>query len=114
MLLDDDVRDAVLAFRREREWEQFHSPQNLAVAIAVEAGELLEHFQWMTPGETRPTHDARGAVELEVADLVILLSYLAHDLGLDVNAAVRRKLALNATRYPVEKARGNAVKYDRL
>lgn len=113
-MLDDAVRDAVLAFRRERAWEQFHSPQNLAVAIAVEAGELLEHFQWMRPGEARPTDDARGAVELEVADLAILLSYLAHDLGLDVNAAVRRKLALNATRYPVEKARGNAVKYDRL
>lgn len=113
-MLDDEVREAVLAFRRERDWEQFHSPLTLSVAIAVEAGELLEHFQWMTPGEVRPTDDARPDVELEIADLAILLSYLAHDLGIDVNAAVRRKLVLNAERYPVHKARGTAVKYDKL
>ena len=113
-VLDPRTLEAALAFRRERDWEQFHSPRNLAIAIAVEAGELLEHFQWMRDGEARPTSDAREALELEMADVAILLSYLAADLGVDLDASVRRKLALNAARYPVEKARGSALKYDRL
>lgn len=113
-MLSNTLRDALIKFRHERDWQQFHSPQNLAVAIAVEAGELLEHFQWMKAGEERPRAEGRDEVGLELADLVILLTYLAHDLNLDLEAAVRRKLALNAERYPVEKARGSSVKYDKL
>lgn len=113
-MLPDDTMRAILAFREERAWQQFHSPQNLAVAISVEAAELLEHFQWMTPGETRPLPKTRSALEQEVADLVILLSYLTHDLGIDVNHAVLAKLRLNAERYPVDRAKGSAAKYDAL
>lgn len=113
-MLPDDTMQAILDFRAAREWQQFHSPQNLAVAISVEAGELLEHFQWMTTGEARPSPTARAALEHEVADLVILLSYMAHDLGIDVNQAVREKLRVNAERYPVDRSRGNATKYNAL
>ncbi|MCC7052484.1 MAG: nucleotide pyrophosphohydrolase [Gemmatimonadaceae bacterium] len=113
-VLSPETLQALLHFRRERDWEQFHSPRNLAIAIAVEAGELLEQFQWMKDGESRPTAAQRDALELEMADVAILLSYLAADLDVDLDAAVRRKLAVNAGRYPVAKARGSAVKYDAL
>lgn len=113
-MLSDDTLRAILAFREEREWRQFHSPQNLAIALAVEAGELLEQFQWMVSGDVRPTAEARANVEQEVADLVILLSYLTHDLGIDMNRVVAEKLRINAARYPVERAKGSAKKYDAL
>jgi dCTP diphosphatase len=113
-LLPADLLTRLLAFRTEREWEQFHTPQNLAIALSVEASELLECFQWMKQGETRPTEATRDALELEVADLIILLSYFCHDLGIDVQAAVERKLAINEMRYSVEKSKGNATKYDQF
>ena len=113
-MLDPAIHQRLLEFRSSRKWEQFHTPQNLAVALSVEAAELLEHFQWMSPGDHRPSAAARDAVELEIADLAILLSYLSHDLGIDVSAAVERKLTINAIRYPVEKSRGTATKYDKL
>ncbi len=113
-LLPPELFARLLAFRAAREWEQFHTPQNLAIALSVEASELLEHFQWMKHGDTRPTDALRSSLELEVADVVILLSYFCHDLGIDVQAAVERKLAVNETRYSVEKSKGNATKYDQF
>lgn len=114
VLLNEKTLRAALRFREERDWQQFHSPLNLAIAIAVEAGELLEQFQWSLPGEQRPNAEQRVAIEEEVADIAILLSYLTNDLGIDIDVVVQAKLALNARRYPVDKSRGNAVKYDRL
>ena len=113
-MLNVDVMAAVLDFRQARNWEQFHKPKELAAAIAVEASELLEVFQWKSHEEvTRLLESpARERVEDEIADVVILLSYLCHDLGLDVNAAVRSKLKKNGAKYPVEKSYGNAKKYD--
>jgi NTP pyrophosphatase (non-canonical NTP hydrolase) len=113
-VLSPSTLEAALAFRRERDWEQFHSPRNLAIGIAVESAELLEHFQWMKQDEFRPVAAQRDALEMEIADVAILLSYLVSDLGVDLEAAVQRKLALNAARYPVEKSRGSATKYDAL
>ncbi len=113
-VLDPLTLQAALAFRNEREWEQFHSPRNLAIAIAVEAGELLEQFQWMKDGEIRPTAFQLEAVRLEIADVAILLSYLAFDLNVNIDEAARAKLALNAERYPVGKSRGSSAKYDAL
>jgi NTP pyrophosphatase (non-canonical NTP hydrolase) len=113
-LLPQDLHDRLIAFRSARDWEQFHSPQNLAIAIAVEAGELLEHFQWMRRDDARPAADALDALGLEVADLLILLSYFCNDLGIEPIAVVEKKLELNAKRYTVEKSRGNATKHDRL
>ena len=113
-MLNDRVLAAVLEFRRKRNWEQFHKPKELAAAITVEASELLEIFQWKSHDEVARLLEspARGRVEDEIADVVILLSYLCHDLGLDVNAAVLAKLEKNEAKYPVEKSYGNARKYD--
>ena len=113
-MLPADLLARLLAFRAAREWEQYHTPQNLAIALSVEASELLEQFQWMKQGESRPTEATRNGLELEVADLVILLSYFCHDLGIDVEEVVERKLAINEIRYSVEKAKGNATKYDQF
>jgi NTP pyrophosphatase (non-canonical NTP hydrolase) len=114
-MIPEALLDELLAFRRERDWEQFHSPKNLAIAISVEAGELLEHFQWTgeSTSEVLPA-DKLSQIAKEVADVVILVSYLAHDLRIDVEGAVNRKLAENAVRYPADKSRGSAVKYDKL
>jgi NTP pyrophosphatase (non-canonical NTP hydrolase) len=113
-MLNAEVMAAVLDFRRKRNWEQFHLPKELAAAIVVEASELLEVFQWKTHEEVARllAGPSRERVTDEVADVVILLSYLCHDLGLDVNAAVRSKLDKNEAKYPVEKSYGNARKYD--
>ncbi len=113
-MLNAEVMAAVLDFRRKRNWEQFHVPKELAAAIAVEASELLEVFQWKTHEEVARllAGPSRERVTDEVADVVILLSYFCHDLGLDVNAAVRSKLDKNEAKYPVEKSYGNARKYD--
>ncbi len=113
-MLNDDVMDAVLEFRRKRDWEKFHKPKELAAAITVEASELLEVFQWKSHEEVASLLESpsRERVEDEIADVVILLSYLCHDLGLDVNAAVRSKLKKNEAKYPVETSYGNARKYD--
>jgi NTP pyrophosphatase (non-canonical NTP hydrolase) len=114
-MLPEPLVESLLAFRRDRAWEQFHSPKNVAIAISVEAAELLEHFQWT--GESVPEAmpaEWLSQVASEVADVVILVSYLAHDLSIDIEAAVTRKLAANAVRYPVAKSRGTAVKYDKL
>ena len=101
------------AFAHERDWEPFHAPKNLACALAVEAAELLEHFQWMTEDESRRLDDARrDAVALEAADVLLYLVQLADKLGIDLVDAARRKIALNARRYPVETARGSSRKAD--
>lgn len=113
-MLNDEVLAAVLEFRRKRDWEQFHKPKELAAAIAVEASELLEVFQWKSHDEVARLLEgpSRVRVEDEIADVVILLSYLSHDMGLDLNAAVLSKLRKNEAKYPVEKSYGNARKYD--
>lgn len=113
-MLNAEVMAAVLEFRRKRNWEQFHKPKELAAAIAVEASELLEVFQWKTHEDVARLLESpsRARVTDEIADVVILLSYLCHDLGVDVNEAVRGKLKKNEARYPVEKSYGNARKYD--
>lgn len=112
-MLNKETIQALLAFRRERDWEQFHTPKNLAIAIAVEAAELLEHFQWtseLAPGEAGGSE----ALAEEIADVAILLTYLAHDLGIEMDQAVLRKLAINGRQYPVATSKGSARKHRRL
>jgi NTP pyrophosphatase (non-canonical NTP hydrolase) len=109
------LRDALRAFAAERDWDQFHSPRNLATALAVEAAELLEPFQWLTEAESRELPlETRAAVEEEMADVLLYLVRLADRLEVDLHAAARAKMARNAVKYPVEKARGSSRKYDEL
>jgi len=111
----ESLRARVAAFAAARDWDQFHNPKNLAMALAGEAGEVLEHFQWLTPEQAANLpKDTRAAVALECADVLLFLLRLCDKLEIDLAAAARRKLALNAKRYPVAKARGRATKYDRL
>lgn len=111
----DTLRTRLAQFAAERDWDQFHNPKNLAMAVAGEAGELIEHFQWLTfeQAENLPPA-AREEVALECADVLLFLLRLADRLGIDLVQAADRKLALNAEKYPVAKARGRATKYDRL
>jgi len=105
------LRDELRAFAAARDWAQFHSPKNLACALSVEAAELLEHFQWMTEDASRTLDDARrAAVAHEAADVLLYLVQLADQLGIDLCAAAREKIAINGAKYPVSTARGNSRK----
>lgn len=112
-----ELKARVLAFAQERDWEQFHSPKNLSMALAAEAAELMEHFLWASPEVSRaiaaePAKRAKIAEEL--ADVVIYALEFANMTGLDVAAEIEKKMAANALKYPVEKARGRADKYTEL
>jgi NTP pyrophosphatase (non-canonical NTP hydrolase) len=113
-MISPELLAALLEFRHQRNWEQFHKPKDLAISLSVEAGELLELFQWKTDEEVSAliSSDSKERVHDEVADLAILLTYLCHDLGLDLNSAVQSKLRKNEAKYPVQKAYGNSRKYD--
>jgi len=110
-----DLMEEIKAFNRERDWEQYHSPKNLSMALSVEVAELLEVFQWLTEDQSRRLPDAKKqAVEEEIGDVTILLLALAQELGIDILAAARKKLERNRAKYPVEKSRGRAEKYNEL
>jgi NTP pyrophosphatase (non-canonical NTP hydrolase) len=107
-----ELRDALRDFAAERDWEQFHSPRNLATALAVEAAELLEPFQWLTDEQSRElTPATRAAVEDELADVLLYLVRLADKLDVDLVQAAHGKIAKNAAKYPVETSRGTSRKY---
>ena len=110
-----DLRDAMRRFAAERDWDRFHTPKNLAMALSGEAGELIEHFQWLTAEESASLPaPVREEVALEMADVLLYLVRLGDVLDIDLAEAARRKIAINAGRYPAEQVRGRAVKYDRL
>ena len=111
----DELRERVRAFVRERDWGRFHSPKNLAMALAGEAGEMLEIFQWLTEAQSRALDPkSHAAARDEVADILLYLVRLADRVGVDLADAAARKLAENERKYPAEKARGNAKKYTEL
>ncbi len=107
------MQERLKQFNEERDWDQFHSPRNLAMSLAVEAGELLECFLWAKDGEKIP-ENKRLHVEEEAADVLICLLNFCTQSNIDLSAAFETKLAKNATKYPVEKARGSRAKYDEL
>ncbi len=112
-----DLKQRVLTFSRERDWEQFHSPKNLSMALAAEAAELMEHFLWAEPAASQARAAEPGRrrdIEDELADVVIYALEFANVTGIDLAAAIETKLAANAAKYPVEKARGRSDKYNEL
>lgn len=114
-MLTKKLLDVLLEFRRDRDWEQFHTPRNLATAISVEASELLEPFRWASDQHVPEiVQTYRNEIADEIADIAILLTYLAHDLSIDIDEAVAAKICSNAEKYPVEKARGSSKKYSEL
>ena len=105
----------ICAFRDERDWLQFHNPKDLAAAISIEASELLEHFLWKTPEQVdRHVKENNEPVREEIADIAIYLLELAHNLNIDLTQAIQEKIAKNAAKYPVAKAKGNIKKYTEL
>ncbi|MBF0217795.1 MAG: nucleotide pyrophosphohydrolase [Candidatus Omnitrophica bacterium] len=109
------LTDKIIKFRDARDWAQFHNHKDVALSLVLEASEVLEHFQWRSPSEVE-AHGVSAKPELsdELADVAIYLLELAHNLGIDLSEAIPRKMAKNAVKYPVEKARGRHTKYDKL
>jgi dCTP diphosphatase len=107
-----ELRDALRAFAQDREWDQFHTPRNLATALVIEAAELLEHFQWLKDDELKTFDEIkREKVGEELADVLLYLVRLADKLEIDLPAVAFRKISLNAAKYPVALARGSSKKY---
>jgi dCTP diphosphatase len=114
-MLSPEFVNALLEFRRARDWEQFHTVRNVATALSVEAAELLEHFVWSNDQQApHILEEHRAAILSEVADIAILLTYLTHDLSIDLQAAVSRKITVNERKYPLEKSHGSNRKYTDL
>jgi NTP pyrophosphatase (non-canonical NTP hydrolase) len=111
----DELQASLRAFSTERDWEQFHSPKNLATALSVEASELLEHFQWLTDQQSLAlSEDKCTKVAEEIADVLLYLLQLADKLKIDPSDAARKKLRINGEKYPVQRARGTSKKYSEL
>lgn len=111
----DQLRESLRQFAAERDWNQFHSPKNLAMALAVEAAELLERFQWITEEESKRLPPPELAkVRDEMADVLNYLVRLADKLDVNLLEAARDKIVANALKYPVEKSRGSVKKYSEL
>jgi len=109
----DELKERLRAFVAERDWDQFHSPKNLSMALAVEAAELVELFQWLTEEESAtPDADRRRRAAEELADVLVYLVRIADRLDIDLLQAAGEKLKQNAVKYPVERVRGRARKYD--
>jgi len=105
----EELRQRLAAFAAARDWDQFHAPKNLAMALIAECAELVEHFQWLTEEQSTTLTPAKiAAVRLELADILIYLVRISDKLNIDLLAATRDKIAINEERYPAEKVRGDA------
>lgn len=108
----DKLIEQIRGFNKERDWEQFHSPKNLVMALVVEVSEIAEHFQWLKEDESRKLPAEKVAeIEEEIGDVMLFLLNLCNELGIDAVKAAEEKLEKNREKYPVEKAKGNARKY---
>ena len=108
----EELRVLISNFAKERDWDQFHSPKNLSMALIVEAGELVEHFQWLKQSESHElSKDKLEAVEEELADILVYLIRIADRLDIDLIDAARKKIKSNAAKYPVDMVRGSSRKY---
>jgi len=108
----EDLRSAISAFIQERDWEQFHSPKNLAMALSVEVAEIVEHFQWLSEEDSKNLPPEKLAeVREEIGDVMIYLTELADKLGIDPVKAAKAKMTINGQKYPAELVKGKASKY---
>src|SRR5450830_888035 len=106
------LRDIVRQFAEDRDWQQFHTPKNLAMALSVEVAELVEHFQWLPTGADAELDDAkRTGIRHEMADVLVYLIQLADKTGVDLRTAVLEKMELNRQKYPLDQVKGDARKY---
>ncbi len=111
----EELVQSIRDFARDRDWNKFHSPKNLAMALSVEVAEIVEHFQWLTQSQSDELDREKLAqIEEEIADVMIYLTRLADRLGINPIEAAKKKMRLNEKKYPVEKAKGNAAKYTEL
>lgn len=108
----EEMLEKILKFRRDRDWEKFHTPKDLAISLSIEASELLENFQWKDSEEALKTKEED--IKDELADVFIYSLLLAHDLHLDVKEIIENKIQKNEKKYPVEKAFGSNKKYTEL
>ena len=109
----DELLKALRAFNEERDWGQYHSPKNLAMALMVEAGEIAEHFQWMSQADSRSVSgEKRDEIKQEIGDVMLYLMNLSDKLGVDPVEAAREKMEINRVKYPAGKVRGKSLKYD--
>lgn len=111
----DELIESIRKFARERDWEKFHSPKNLAMALSVEVSEILEHFQWLTQEESRNLPPEKLAeVKDEIGDVLVYLLNLADKLGIDAIEAARDKMVKNAEKYPASSVHGRAIKHTQI
>jgi len=111
----DQLKERLRKFAEERDWDQFHSPKNLSMALSAEIAEIIEHFQWLTEEQSKNLpKDKLEEVETELADTLIYLIRLADKLDIDLLAAANSKIEHNEQKYPIDKAKGNAKKYTEL
>lgn len=111
----EELVQSIRDFARDRDWNKFHSPKNLAMALSVEVAEIVEHFQWLTQSQSDELDREKLAqIEEEIADVMIYLTRLADRLGINPIEAAKKKMQLNEKKYPVEKAKGTAAKYTEL
>ena len=108
----EELKNRLSRFAEERDWDQFHSPKNLSMALSAEVAEIIEHFQWLTEEQSKNLPDDKlKEVETELADTLIYLIRLADKLGVNLLAAAQRKIEVNEKKYPVEKVKGSSKKY---
>lgn len=112
LIINQEIVEKILQFRKRRNWAQFHNPKDLAISLSLEAAELLECFQWS--GSDTEVTQKREAMKEELSDVLIYALLMADRLKIDLNEAILEKIAQNEKKYPIEKAYGRSVKYDKL
>lgn len=111
----NELKQRLRDFAEARDWDQFHSPKNLSMALSAEVAEIVEHFQWLTEDQSKTLpKDKLAEVETELADTLIYLIRLADKLDIDLLKAAKNKIDINEQKYPIDKSRGNAKKYTEL
>ena len=111
----ESIQNKIISFRNERDWQQFHDPKNLAEALSIEAGELLENFLWKTTEQSRNlSAEELKNVKEELSDIFIFLTYLSDEYKIDLLSEVEKKIGVNEVKYPVDKAKGSSRKYTGL